>query len=81
MSNQPSCGSTRPWVACPTAVNVGLNASRNPYVENTFAPYLSRIAQSAGRAISGANGMDPPAAVGAIVPSSSRSVNDAPRAQ
>src|SRR5207244_3261017 len=62
-------------------VKVGLKASRKPYIENRFAPYFSRIAQSAGRAISGAKGMDPPAAVGAIVPSSSRSVNDAPRAQ
>ena len=59
----------------------GLNASTNPYRPNSGSPYCRRIAISAGIVISGAKGMDPPAAVGAMVPSSLISSVPAPRAQ
>ena len=50
----------------PCVGNVALNASRKPYFVKRRSPYFSRIAISAGIVISGANGTDPPAAVGAM---------------
>ena len=43
-------------VSCwPDAVKVGLNASRKPYVPNSFTPYVVRISKSAGIVNSGGN--------------------------
>ena len=63
------------------AVKVGLKASRKPYIANRLLPYAERIARRAGIAISGAKDTEPPAAVGAMVPSSWISVKEAPRAR
>ena len=63
------------------AVKVGLKASRKPYIANRLLPYAERIARRAGIAISGAKDTEPPAAVGAMVPSSWISVKEAPRAK
>ena len=52
----------------------------NPYWPKSGSPYFARIALSAGTVISGAKGTEPPAAVGAIVPSSRMSLAAAPRA-
>src|ERR1700680_4668147 len=72
-------GARRPYLGV-ALTRAGLKSSRNPYVEKRLSPYFSRMAISAGIAISGANGTDPPAAVGAIVPSSRISPAAAPRA-
>src|SRR5439155_15808770 len=77
----PNTGSTSPRSTGTWAVNVGLKASRKPYVEKRCDPYVSRIVMSAGIEISGANGTAAPAAVGASVPSSLVSSDDTPRAQ
>jgi hypothetical protein len=65
----------------PASGKVGLKASTKPYRVKRRSPYRACIAISAGRTISGANGSDPAAAVGAIVPSSRMSPLLAPRAQ